>query len=81
MSATIITDQCYDSTELRHYQPENNGQIVQLANWPFPRESPLVIKAEISVDPQVNLIPSQTHCVFCNIFLKRDWALNWPTRG
>ena len=23
------------ATELRHYRPENNGQIVQLANWPF----------------------------------------------
>ena len=45
-------NRCYDGTELRHYRPENNGQIVQLANRLSSRESPLVIQAEMTKDPQ-----------------------------
>ena len=33
MSAVKVS--AMTATESRHYRPENNGQIVQLANWPF----------------------------------------------
>ena len=54
------------ATELRHYRPENNGQIVQLANWPFSaRESFgtfFGLRSEMSRDSQGN--PSQPSYVY-----------------